>query len=309
MEEMRPRSSALPLDPRAVVIMRKLSGEFASRYSADYLLNHARKILGLSEATPEALHEAQKDPLQSLVLFFAHYAFARRGKDRDELSELAVEALRRLVADSTTEKVFGSPDGTALWLKFDAVCAERKRKSNEQQNRGPIQGMLELAQEIYRIDPELSLANWIIEGVKATGRLEPQHVRIVDIRGVGPKSASTFLRDIVWLFGVEEDVEPADRLFVQPVDRWLRMIVKYVVPEPDLDDPADWIVAGKISKYARRAQVSGIAFNMGTTYFGQKVVGTPERFEDCLRALLVAEAEVAKSKGDPAQLTGHPESD
>lgn len=276
--------------------MRQMAGEYARRYADEFLLGHLKKLLGLADAEKDNVATALEDPFLALKAFFGHYAFARRGKDRDDLAASSLEAMNRLVQDRTFEDVLNDPDGTSLWTAFDNTCKDKKHKSNEQQNRGPIQGMLELAQEIHRLDKEASLATWISSGVLETGRLEPQHMRIVDIRGVGPKSASTFVRDMVWLYEVEEDVDPADRLFTQPVDRWLRSIVKYVVPEPGLEDPADWIVAGKISKYTRRARVSSIEFNMGTTYFGQRVVVEPGKLEDCLRSLLVAEVERTKAK-------------
>ena len=284
-----------PLDPRAIVIMRRMAGEFAERYADEFLLTHLKRLLGLPDAEKSTVASALEDPFLALKAFFGHYAFARRGKDREDLAHGSLESMNRLVADRSFEDVLEEPDGTSLWTAFDKYFQEKKLKSNEQQNRGPIQGMLELAQEIHKIDNSLSLATWVTAGATDTGRLEPQHLRIVDIRGVGPKSASTFVRDMVWLYDVEDDVDPADRLFTQPVDRWLRNIVRYVVPEPGLEDPADWIVAGKISKYTRRAQVSGIQFNMGTTYFGQRVVIDPNRFEDALRSLLVSEIERAKS--------------
>lgn len=286
MDDTRPRSTVQPLDPRAVVIMRRLAGEFAERYVNDYLLGHFKKIIALPELTVERTTEALADQYNALLIFFGHYAFSRRGKDRDELASLSIEATKRLVIEQPFEKVLAMPDGEILWQKFDSLCRERNRKSNEQQNRGPLQGMLELAQEIFRLNSGLSVATWVVEGIRATSRLEPQHMRIVDIRGVGPKSASTFLRDIVRLYEVEDEVDAADRLFVQPVDRWLRMIVQYVVPEPELSEPPDWVVAGKISKYTRRANVSGVRFNMGTSFYGQRVVGDPARLGIALRELV-----------------------
>jgi hypothetical protein len=56
-----------------------------------------------------------------------------------------------------------------------------------------------------------------------------------------------------------------------------------------MDKAADWIIAGKISKYSRRAGVSGIAFNMGSTYFGQKIVKDPAGFEEALKKVAVGE--------------------
>ena len=175
--------------------------------------------------------------------------------------------------------------GEQLWEHFEAICQENRRKPNEAQNRGLLQGMLELSQENYRESGSGSLTTWLIETVQKTRRIEPCFERIVDIRGVGPKSTSTFMRDIVYIFDLEQIVEPADRIYIHPIDRWLRTISRYIVPEPNMEKAADWIIAGKISKYSRRAGVSGIAFNMGTTFFGQKLVKEPARFEDMLKKL------------------------
>ncbi len=284
------REPSPPLDPLVVGVMRKLATHMAERYAHDFLLGRLRRSMALGTDDLETVTAGLENPYFALRAFFGHYAYARRGKDRDEIASLSNEALSRLVSERGMDDVLTAPDGVALWTGFETLCKERGRKSLEAQNRGPVQGMLELAQEIHRLGGGLSLATWVVDGVERTGRLEPQHLRIVDIRGVGPKSASTFLRDMVWLFDVEERVDPSDRIFLQPVDRWLRAVVQYVVPEPDLEEPADWIVAGKIAKYTRRAGVSGAGFNMGVTYFGQRVVGKPEAFADALRALASASA-------------------
>ncbi|MBS1723053.1 MAG: hypothetical protein JSS66_08900 [Armatimonadetes bacterium] len=306
MEDRRKRPYAPPLDPRAVVIMRKMAGEYADRYAQEFLLPHIKRVASLTESDKDSVAAALEDPYCALLAFFGHYAFARRGKDRDDLAGNALDAMKKMVSEKPFEEVLDMADGTLMWQAFESVCKASGKKANEQQNRGPVQGMLELAQEIHRLDPELSLATWVTDGIEDTGHLEAQHLRIVDIRGVGPKSASTFIRDMVWLYDVEELLVPTDRVFVQPVDRWLRMMTPYVVPEEGLADPADWIVAGKISKYTRRAGLSGICFNMGTTYFGQKVVGDPSRFESAIRDLLVQEVDKArglKASGEPGE--GH----
>lgn len=290
------RKPVPPLDPRIILLYRMLAGEMANRYIEEFLLVHVRKVLKRPELQEDDLREALEDPYTCLRIFFGHYGFARRGKDRDDLAHAALEALDKLKAEQDFEVTLQQESGTRLWELFDEACTKRGRKSNEAQNRGLVQGMLELAQEIYTLDKVGSIAAWLCDGIEAEGHLEPQFLRIVDIRGVGPKSTSTFIRDSVYLFGMEDTVDPADRIYIQPVDRWLRAITKYAVPEPDMESAADWIVAGKISKYARRARVSGIRFNMGCTYFGQKLVREPDRFEAELKKALAEEVERSKPK-------------
>ena len=280
MEESRRERAPVPtLDPRAQLIIQKVAGEYADKYLSDYVLPHFQRLLKLPDSEIATVREALDHPVSSLLVFFGHYAFARRGKDRDDLSSAALLAIHRLFADRDPAEILKLDDGTELWTIFDKVCEDRGRKSNEAQNRGLLQGILELSQEVYRADGVGSIAAWVVDAAEDTGRIEEEFNRIVDIRGVGPKSTSTFLRDVIQIFGCEDQIDPADRIYFQPVDRWLRAIAQIIVPEPNMDQAADWIVAGKVSKYTRRAGVSGIRFNMGTTHFGQRVVKDPERFE------------------------------
>jgi hypothetical protein len=288
-QQRRQRPPAVPLDPRAVHVFKKVAEDYGNKYAEDFLYPHLRRILGIEQEPPDLIRDAYMTARGSLLAFYSHYAFARRGKDREDLSNFAAEAVARVQGDGDFEAILKLEDGTALWEAFAQICLEKRRKNNEAQNRGLIQGMLELSQEVYRTDNSGSITNWMLDGIAQTRRLEPQFERIVDIRGVGPKSTSTFMRDIVFMFGYEDKVEPADRIYIHPIDRWLRMMARYLVPEPNMDKAADWIIAGKISKYSRRAGVSGIAFNMGSTYFGQKIVKDPAGFEEALKKVAVGE--------------------
>ena len=285
----RQRPPAAELDPRAARVFKTVADDFGNRYATEFLYPHLRRILGIEQEDPELIRDAYLTARGSLLAFYCHYAFARRGKDRDDLSQFALEAMLRVQGDKDFEEVLKLEDGTPLWDAFAEICQEKRRKNNEAQNRGLIQGMMELAQEIYQSDGKGSIAEWMLTGIEETHRLEEQFERIVDIRGVGPKSTSTFMRDVVYLFGCEDKVEPADRISIHPIDRWLRMMARYLVPEPAMDKAADWIIAGKVSKYSRRSGVSGIAFNMGSTYFGQKIVKDPSRFEEFLKKVALGE--------------------
>ncbi|MBS1705593.1 MAG: hypothetical protein JST40_06940 [Armatimonadetes bacterium] len=286
----------LELDPAAVVLVRQLAGPWADRYLTEALYPALQGSVDAVAPNPEAIRDQLADPFWCLNAFFDHYAFARRGRDRAELSILATKALARISNADTFETILKEPDGTALWESFVEVCAERKRKPYEQLNRGLLAGMLELAQEIYQFDGRGSIAEWLIEGVVQNQRIEPHFLRVVDIRGVGPKISSTFLRDMVLLFDLEDKIDNADRLYVQPVDRWLRLCAQTIVPEFDDETAVDWIIAGKVSKYCRRCHVSGIRFNMGASYFGLREVHEPNRFHTCATELVAGTQPSAKKK-------------
>lgn len=263
-----------------------MAGDRADRYIPEFFLYPLQRVFDEDALTIRDVRDAFSDPYLSLRALLGNYAFCRRGKDRAELSALAMEALDRTCTEDDFESFLDEPDGNRLWQSFVEACAERKRKPLEQLNRGVIAGLGELAQEIYRLDAVGSIAAWILKGVLQTDRLEPQFLRIVDIRGVGPKISSLFLRDVVYVYGLEAQIDRADRLYIQPIDKWLRLLAPYVIDEPGVEVPADWVLAGKLAKYSRLAGVSGIRFNMGATYFGMREVKVPEMLDQVVHALL-----------------------
>lgn len=278
--------SVVELRPRSVAIMRALAGDRADRYIGEIFLPSLEHATRAESATLKDIRAAFSKPYCCLHAFFFHYAFARRGKDREELANIAVQALKRTTSEEDFVSLMKEPDGNRVWENFSAICEERGRKNSEQLNRGLIAGMVELAQEVYALDGAGSIAAWVVRGVMQNDHLEPQFLRIVDIRGVGPKTTSMFLRDVCYLYSLEDQVDHVDRLYIQPVDRWLRLAAEDIVPEIANHDVVDWVIAGKIAKYTRHAGVSGIRFNMGTTYFGSREVRDPSRWGHCIDHLL-----------------------
>lgn len=275
------------VDPRAAKIIKEMSGDFADLYVDTFLVLRLRKSAGRSvtdEISPKILFE---DPADFLRLFFGHYAFARRGKERDELAEMSLATIDKALEAESMEDLLKRDSGEVLWDLFVEQYEGDLERANEGQNRGLIQGMLELMQEVYEIDGVGSVPHWIVSGVHKSRRLEPQFDRIVDIRGVGPKTTSMILRDVSFYFDLENITDPKDLVYVQPVDRWLRLLARIIVPEPGMDSAADWVIAGKVAKYCRKAGYSGIRFNMGTVYFGQRIVRSPDKLVDELRNLLL----------------------
>lgn len=273
------------LDPQVKKITECIAEEYGNGHVQDYLYVSVKSALKLTDVTSESIREALMDPYNCLYYFFDHYAFARRGKDRADLAWTACESLRRMTEDRPFSEVLAMPDGTLYWETFEAISAERGRKSSEQVNRGIIQGFLELAQEIYQIDKVGSISGWIENAVLDTGRIEPVFDRLVDIRGAGPKTASTFLRDLVYILDLELELENSDRLFLQPIDRWLRLTAEYLIEDLHDASTVDWVVAGKVSRLTRLAGVSGILFNMGCSCFGLKEAHSPANFPVAMKKL------------------------
>lgn len=264
--------------PRNVEAVATLAGKYADLYIREFFVEPLARTMRIAPDR-NAIRTLLESPFGALAAFYSHYAFARRGKERDVIATAALSALNECAAVVGEQGLIGSDDSVQVWAAFESILTAQGRKPREEQNRGPVQGMLELAQEIHRLYPGLSLATWVVRGVSEASTLEPAYQRIVDIRGIGPKSAATFVRDVVVLFGLEDSVDYADRIYLLSVDRWLRRVLPKITDEPGLDNAPDWIVAGKVAKYTRMANVSACRFDMGVTYFGQRVVVNEGRFD------------------------------
>lgn len=283
------KPNPIEVTPEALSLMQSMTGSFADRYLHDQVVHPLIAGLRTDSAELEEIKAKLSDPFWCLHALFHHYVFSRRGKERAELSQIACTALRRFSkpADFTNQLAGANP--VELWESFVSVAEERKTKENEQQNRAIIQGMFELAIELHQENPGVSIAGWIASAAESSHRIEANFERIVDIRGMGPKSSSLILRDIVWVFDLEDRVDYADRLYLQPIDRWLRGMVGHFIPElADQADAADWVIAGKVSKYARHLELSGIRLNMGMTQYGASEITSIEQIPFVLRKRFAA---------------------
>lgn len=264
-----------------VAVVTELTERYGPLYAQRVLVPNLLTHLPVDERSEDAARGMLCDASACLRALFGEYAFSRRGKERDELAAIAVKSLDRTLQEGD---LLGRTDAEDLWLAFENACEEAGRKPMEQINRGVVQGLAELAQEVSQDSGCGSIALWVVEAARRTGRIEAQFMRMVDVRGVGPKLASLFLRDVVYLFNLEPRIEPMDRLYYQPIDKWIRGVAEFIVE--DYEHPADWILAGKIAKIVRKSGVSGPLFNMGTTYFGSREAHSAEQFADAIEDIM-----------------------
>lgn len=263
-------------------VLRALAGELATGYVRDHLLAPLSRILD-RPAEPESLRSALLYPDGCLRVILGHYLFSRRGRDRGELARIALEGLDiafhegDLVDESAPQR---------YWAAFEQASLRRQRKPQEQLNRAPLEGLVELYREVRLRRGAGSISGWIVREVHETGRLEPAFLRLLDVRGLGPKSASMFVRDLIYLYGIEDRLQNVDRLYVQPIDRWTRLLAPHVIEDLPEGENADWVVAGKVAKAARRAGVSGIRVNMGVYNLGVRLNQDPDSFDCFIRELI-----------------------
>ncbi|MEP0767616.1 MAG: hypothetical protein HRF45_13915 [Fimbriimonadia bacterium] len=249
--------------------VRRLAGDRAERYQREVLLPSLARLTGASDPTLPSVLDACDSSLAVVRAFLGHYAFSRRGAVGDSYAQIAVQALQnRFPSQEAFERAMRAAEPPSMWEAMLEECERRKKKPNEQLNRWMLDGLLALVHAIYREDDVGNLFHWMRDRVIQTEQVHTVFDAIVDIRGVGPKIASLLLRDLAWLYRLEDRIAPVDRLLLQPIDGWTRRIADLLSEEVSSETTPDWVIAGKLSKIARRSGVSGVALNMGIQYFG-----------------------------------------
>lgn len=265
------------LSDSTIAIFRALAGERADRFAIDFVAAEYRRVLRTGDLTLDAAADRLEDPIDCLKIIAGHYLFSRRGRDKGDLSDAAAAALG----------LAAQPDNLShepIWPAFEAACESRNIKASESNHRTALEGLVELAERVRSLH-DASVAVWLEDRIVDHGRLEECFNALVEIRGLGPKVASSLLRDFVFLFELNESVQPIDLIFLLPVDKWAREIAPILVEEDGVDQMADWVLAGKLVKYARRAGVCPVRFSMGLAYFGLREVRHPAHFGRLVRQL------------------------
>jgi hypothetical protein len=118
------------------------------------------------------------------------------------------------------------------------------------------------------------LFNGLATEIKRTGRLTGPFLYLLTAVGLGKKRAAFLLRDLVWIYGLEDNIARADRLYVQPMDIWTLRAAASVFQQQLPDNrELDLAIAQMLSEACYCASVSGVAFNQGAWKFGNKKVG------------------------------------
>lgn len=280
--------------PQFQAMAQLLADGFARKYTTEVLVPAVAEALDTPTTTDkEMLYAKLLHPFYGLRLYYSRYAFSRRGKERYVLAKSAVAALCHITGPERIDMALDDPNGDAMWSAFEHQCQIHGVRPSPDQNEGVVAGMFELAQEVFRIDKIGSISRWILMALQQTRRVESQFMRVVDVRGVGPKIASTYLRDLIWFAEAESSLDPIDQLYVQPIDATVRAFATNTVEEIGGRKVADWIVAGKVGKYARQSGISGIDLNMGLSYMGIQCARNGSSFERELRSLLGAQQKQA----------------
>jgi len=205
----------------------------------------------------------------ALDFFLSRSCFQGR---RDEVSKKVYEAVIEVLAPQ-----FSTSKGTAnyktlkqqKWKPLEKSLRSRIGKGRVGKDRDVDMVLTTL--EFIASLPNLNIVKYSVEQVQQ-GKLWEHYAELQASRSkngitqVGPKIAALYLRDIVSLYNLDNNVSTDDGYCIQPVDTWVRKLANRL---KIVDEKAnDLEIQKTIVDLCTREDVSPVLFNQGAWYVG-----------------------------------------
>jgi hypothetical protein len=244
--------SAITADVLSTVVkdqaIRKLL-HFGERYRDEYL-------------RPVAKEGLERDWYGGLSLLLSNSFYQGR---LDEVSERVENA-----AKAVLDKYFLGRDVSALTgcdfdlLLRDLLAVVGKGKVGKGRDAEMVVGIFRF---VSQLPEQKNLTRYSIAAIEQ-GDIQKIHDGFMGIRGIGPKIASLYLRDLVDIYDLENKISPEDFGFLQPIDVWVRRVARKtgIVGDEKLSDPD---IQKDIVRVCRELGISALRFNQGAWYLGK----------------------------------------
>jgi len=215
---------------------------------------------------------ADEKPGLAVCLFFDGYAFERQGRN-PSYAHAAVAAIQAVVQ---ANEIPGRHHAQTVWEKFSNLLTGQKLNPNVNPLAHSDTGKCECFWCVFDEGNVISDAKKHIRD----DQVKRIWQRLQQIRGIGPKIASFFLRDVAVAYGLPPR---NSRELLQPIDVWVRRTVERLGNSNGMrdEDIARWIVAN-----CEKPELA----NQGIWYFGAQVAQSEFRLLETLAALECAKA-------------------
>lgn len=229
----------------------------------------------------EQYPSCETDTWDALCLFLKGYAFERQGRPPD-YGPAAADAIA-IVKTKSRDEELKEEHVSEVWNEFRGLLSANKlNEANNplcpkgtSYNRGSKATRKESVLEfLLRISPRGSQLNILMyaKNKLANDQLAELHGEIREINGIGPKIASLFLRDVAIYYGISCS---RDRHLLQPIDIWVRRIVRELGGPVDDPNKQDAEVGRKAQRWiveeSGRASVNPEKVNQGMWYFATQI--------------------------------------
>lgn len=218
-----------------------------------------------------SFREQFRNNYQTLVCFLENYAYERQGA-APAYPKIAMRALGKRFGQRISSVTV--EDATIIWKSYQEIA--RNEFSNLRVNRthNPMSSDNGLLKVMVR-NNITNLATHTRNLIQ-NKQTKQAYKLITDIRGIGTKIASLYLRDITYLSRLpEEEIE--DQRYLQPVDTWIEQTLSIIfggAKPRSLKKKQEIIVA-----LCHAAGVSPIAFSQGAWMLGSRLAGDYSTFK------------------------------
>lgn len=214
--------------------------------------------------------------IDALKLFLRAYAFEKAGapKSYKEKAVLALENCKGFLdSEEASQKVW---DEFKSLLRDTLPGAERNPLNPGRE--APFDAVYFCKTHVAPDNQNLYLFS--LRNIRAN-KVWKAHASLQRIRGIGPKIASLFLRNIALENGIT-DVGLRDRDLLQPIDVWLRRSAEQLL-SPQKSFKKDCDAARALVHLADEAGCCALRLNAGCWYFGSQVAKTEQMLRADLR--------------------------
>jgi hypothetical protein len=219
--------------------------------------------------------EQFEDNYQALICFFENYAYQRQGA-APAYPEIAIKALQNKFMRSV--KSITIADAKEVWKSYQEIAKNEYNNLGVNRTHNPVcfdNGLL----TVMAKKNITNLASHV-KSLIQSNQTKEAHELVDDIRGIGTKIASLYLRDIAYLGRIPENTIK-DSCYLQPVDTWIEQTLSIIFGQskPTVLRKKQEIIV----KLCETANVSPIAFSQGAWVLGSQVAGDYSTFEQLTR--------------------------
>ncbi len=220
---------------------------------------------------------------EALICFLENYAYERQGAAA-AYSKIALKCVSSKYQNGLIWRVPTRDDAKELWEHYRKIAKsdynlldDKTGKAKVNETRNPLTvdgGIIDRLASCNTLNMAVRVRDLI-----SCGDTSGAYNFMTEIRGIGVKIASFYLRDIVYLARLDEG-NVSNLHLLQPMDTWLEQTLKILfsceVPK-NLQEKQRLIV-----NLCRESVVSSISFNQGAWVLGSQIAGEFETFRRAL---------------------------
>jgi hypothetical protein len=204
-------------------------------------------------ANPDWVEKIRTNEKEALKFFLNAYAYGGRAGAPKSFSIIATHC----VEENWTQ------NANIIWERFQELVPRPN------QNTNPLYPGDNGGNKVSAIG-HFNFQQQILENLQ-NGDPQSAHEHLTQIRGVGRKIASFFLRDIAYFFKINTANWGPDKFkWLQPIDRWVGKVSEILGIDGGQDLPTN------ICSVCIRNGISPLKFNQGAWYFSSAIAGTDE---------------------------------